>query len=106
MFLIQGEIEIISKLFTDPTSVLHPFILLPLIGQVLLAVTLFQKSPGRIMTYLGLAGIGILLLLMFFIGVMELHFKILLSVLPFLVTGYFTIRHHQSIRSNEKQLVD
>ena len=39
MFLIQGEIELISKLLTDPGSALHPFTLLPLIGQVLLILT-------------------------------------------------------------------
>jgi hypothetical protein len=47
MFLFQGELLIITKLFSNPESVIHPFILLPLFGQVLLIITLFQKQPGK-----------------------------------------------------------
>ncbi|MCB0620206.1 MAG: hypothetical protein KDC43_23950 [Saprospiraceae bacterium] len=94
MFLIQGEIEVISKLFSDPTSVLHPFTLIPLFGQVLLLVTLFQKQPSKVLSLLGLGCIAILLLLIFAIGLMVLHVKIIASTLPFLIVGYLTLRHH------------
>ena len=93
MFLFQGEMEILSKLFTDPGSVLHPFTLLPLFGQILLLVTLAQKQPGKWLTYIGLACIGILLVFMFVIGLISFNYKILLSTLPFLVTAVLTIRH-------------
>lgn len=93
MFLFQGEMEILSKLFTDPTSVAHPFTLLPLFGQLLLLVTLVQKQPNKILTYTGLGCIGILLAFMFVIGLMSFNVKILLSAVPFLVTAVFTIRH-------------
>jgi len=43
LFLFQAEADIIKKLITDPKSVMHPFILLPIIGQVLLLITLFKK---------------------------------------------------------------
>lgn len=99
MFLFQGEIDVISKLFTDPTSVIHPFTLLPLIGQLLLVVTLFQKKPSRILTFLGMGGIGILLLLMLAIGIMGPNFKIIISTLPFLVTGVLAIRHYRRNKS-------
>ena len=93
MLLFQAEAEIITKLFTDPLSALHPFTVLPLLGQVLLLVTLFQKRQSKILTYIGIGGIGILLALMFLIGCMELNFKILLSTVPFLVLAFLTIRH-------------
>ena len=96
MFLFQAEMDIIDKLFTQPSSVIHPLILLPLFGQILLAITLFQKSPNKILTFLGLGGIGILLLVMFVVGLMSLNPKILLSTLPFLVTGALAIKHHRS----------
>ncbi len=97
-FLFQSEAEIISKLFTDPMSMLHPFTILPLFGQILLIITLFQKQPGRIMTYTAIACIGILLLLMFVIGIISMNFKILFSTLPFLILGFITIRHHRMMR--------
>ncbi len=94
-FLFQVEAVILSKLFQDPASIVHPFVLLPLAGQLLLLFTLFQKQPGKALTFSGLGGIGVLLLLMFAIGVMNLNVKIFASTLPFLVTGILTIRHHR-----------
>jgi len=93
-FLFQAEAEIVSKLFSDPTSVIHPFTILPLAGQILLLITLFQKTPNKILTFIGIGGIGVLLALMFVIGLISLNFKILSSTIPFLVTGWLTIRHH------------
>ncbi len=90
-FLFQVEAEVLSKMFSDPASLLHPFVLLPFIGQIILIYTLFQKKPSKILTYLGLGGIGILLILMSFIGIISSNFKILLSTLPFIITGVLVI---------------
>jgi hypothetical protein len=99
IFLFQAEGEVVSKLFTDPLSVLHPLTILPMIGQILLLITLFQKKPGKILTYIGLACVGILLAFMFVVGAMSQNGKIMLSVLSFLVLAFITIRHHRSIKS-------
>ncbi|MEQ9264255.1 MAG: hypothetical protein RLN81_03490 [Balneolaceae bacterium] len=94
IFLFQAEYDILLKLFTDPKSVFHPFTVLPLFGQILLAITLFQKEPGKKLTFFGIGGIGILLLLMFAIGIMGMNFKVLVSTLPFLTVAFFAIRLH------------
>ena len=101
MFLVQGEIEVLAKLFKDPMSVLHPFTLLPMVGQILLIVTLFQKQPGKWLTFLGMGCIGILLLLMFYIGWLEFNVKIILSTLPFLVTAVLVVRYYWKHRSRK-----
>lgn len=95
MFLLQGEIEVLSMLFTDPRSAAHPFTLLPLLGQILLIITLFQSVPGRWLTLVGLSCISVLLILMFVIGLMSFNYKTLLSTLPFLVVGILVIRYHR-----------
>lgn len=87
VFLFQAEWEVLRKLFSDPVSAAHPFTLIPLMGQVLLLITLFQREPSRWLTYIGLASLGLLLLMMVLVGVLGSNFKILLSTLPFLVTG-------------------
>jgi len=92
MFLFQGEWEVLRRLFSEPLSVLHPFTLVPLLGQVLLIVTLFQKEPSRWLTYIGLACLAVLLLMMVLVGVLGSNFKILLSTLPFLLTAVLAIR--------------
>ena len=99
-FLFQAEGEVLAKLFTDPVSVLHPFTLLPIIGQVLLLITLFQKQPSRLLTYAGIAGLGILMSFIFLVGVLSLNFKIILTALPFLVVAIVTIRYYRIMTSH------
>ncbi len=95
-FLFQAEAEILNKLFSDPNSVVHPFTLLPLFGQLVLAASLFQKQPGKILTYAGIGCIGILLAFMFVIGILSANWKILISTIPFLVLSAYTIIQYRS----------
>jgi hypothetical protein len=100
IFLFQGESEIIYKLFTNPGSVIHPFILIPLMAQILLLITLFQKSPSKKMTYISISGLGLLLGLMFIIGLLSFNFEILLSTFPFLIVAILTIRNLREKKTN------
>lgn len=98
IFLFQAEAEILSKLFTSPASVLHPLTILPMIGQVVLVVTLFQRKPNKPLTYISIGCLGILLVLMFVIGVMSLNLKIIISTIPFIVLTVLAIRHYKKIK--------
>ena len=49
-----------SRALAAPASAIHPLTLLPVLGQLALVFTLFQKTPGKALTYAGIAGIGIL----------------------------------------------
>ena len=91
IFLFQGEVEVVTKLIEDPVATAHPFTLLPLFGQIVLLFTLFQREPSRLMTYIGLACLSLLLVFMFLIGLTALNFKILLSTIPFIITGLLVI---------------
>lgn len=95
ILLVQAEAEIVNKLFTDPRSVLHPFILFPMAAQVILLFTLFQNKTNKKWTYISIAGLGLLLGFMFIIGWMILNFKIILSTVPFLVIALLTIREYR-----------
>lgn len=93
IYLFQGEAEIITKLFSNPTSVLHPFTVFPLISQLLLLITLFQKIPNRKLTYIGIIGLSLLLGFMFIIGLMTLNCKIIFSTVPFIIVVVLTLRN-------------
>ena len=95
IFLFEAEIEIFSKLFTSPISVLHPFIILPIISQFLLLFTLFQKKPSKKLTYISIFCLGILLGFMLIIGIISLNYKIALSTIPFIVVSLVTMLHHR-----------
>jgi len=97
-FLYQVEIEMLSKLMTDPRSIIHPLTILPLIGQILLLATLFQKKPNKTWTYIGIGCIGLLLILMFLIGLISLNYKITLSTIPFIVFSILTIKQYRNIK--------
>ena len=91
ILLFQSEAEIFSKLLSDPKSVIHPLILMPLAGQILLLITLFQKTPNKILTYIAIGCLGLLLGFMLFIGIIDLNIKIITSTIPFLVLAVCTI---------------
>ena len=92
LFIFEAEREIILKLFTDTNSVIHPLIIIPIGGQILLVVTLFQKKANKIMTYISIAMLGCLLYLMLFIGIFSFNYKIIISTLPFLFISIAIVR--------------
>ena len=92
LFLFQAEADIFLKMWTKPAEVIHPFTVLPLFGQFILLFTFFQKNPSAIWIWLGMAGIGLLLGLMFVIGLISLNYKIGFSTLPFLIVCFLMIR--------------
>ena len=98
LFLFEAEIEIFSKLFTRPISVLHPFIVLPIAAQFILLFTLFQNKPSKKLTYISIFGLGILFLFMLFIGIISLNYKIALSTIPFIVVSIVTMLHHRKFK--------
>ena len=101
-FLFQSEYDVLTNIFTDPKMAVHPFTIIPLLGQILLLITLFQKQPNKILTYIGIACLGLLLGFMFFIGMISMNFKILISTLPFLATALYAIRYFR--KQNKPQL--
>lgn len=95
IFLLEAEIEIFYKLFINPKSVIHPFIILPIIAQFLLLFTLSQKTPSKKLTYISIFGLGLLLGFMLFVGLVSLNYKIVISTIPFVLLSILTILHHR-----------
>jgi hypothetical protein len=104
IFLFKAEADIISKLFTNPISVLHPFTILPIIGQLLLLITLFQKYPSKILTFISIGGLGLLLGFMCIIGLISLKFKIIISTIPFIIVSVLTIINYRKAKLQEPKL--
>jgi len=98
-FLIQTELEIFLKGIEDPVSVLHPFTLIPFIGQILLLISLFQKAPKKGLVIAAIIGLGLLFGLILFIGIIGPNLKILFSSLPFWLFSILLIREFRTSRS-------
>lgn len=92
VFIFQAEAELLVKAISHPKEVLHPFILIPFLGQLLLLYSLFQPKPGRVLTLTGLACLSTIMLFLFVIGIISPNLKILGSVIPFLIVGVVVLR--------------
>lgn len=101
MFVIQGEIEIFFKFFTNPMSVLHPLILLPLFGQIILCITLVQKKPKQVHSLIGFGCITLLMYLLLFIGLMSLNGMVIISTLPFVLTSIVFVVQYWSNKTGK-----
>ncbi|MCH2199640.1 MAG: hypothetical protein MK081_12745 [Flavobacteriales bacterium] len=92
--LIQMEGEILRELTSDPASILHPLIILPMIGQGVLLFTLRQTQPNKWLTLLGIVCIGALMVIILIAGIAGQRGMIILSTVLFLTIAIFTIYQH------------
>lgn len=82
-FIFQTEVEIFKKACSGLENVIHPVIIIPFIGIILLFITLFQKEPSKKLTLVGLSCLSILMIILLIVGLLGINFKIIASVLPF-----------------------
>lgn len=89
-FLFEMEMEVISRLFSNPGSIIHPLTILPMIGQLMLIFSLWREPFYKKLAFWGLGLIAILLVFILVVGVISLNWKIVVSVIPFLIlSGMF-----------------
>lgn len=103
MFIFQVEKDIFSKAVSDWKGIIHPFIIIPFAGIILLAITLFQSVPSRELTIAGLSCLSLLMLFIFLIGILGLNYKILLSSIPFLVIATLILINLKNKRPGKVQ---
>lgn len=83
-FIFQLEYDVLNMAASDPMKVLHPFTLIPFMGQLLLLLALFRRKPSSILEWTGIAFLAILPLLLLVISVLSRNARIGLSVIPVL----------------------
>lgn len=63
----------------------HPIVVIPILGQLLLLYTIFQAKPSRKLTLIGIILQSVLLSLVLIAGLLSFNFKMILSVIPFIL---------------------
>ncbi len=92
-FLFNSNLDYFVMPLQGKGSFLHPLIILPMLGQVLFIITLFQKDPSRKLIIAGMVLLGLLVGMILLAGIVGPNFTILVSTLPFFfVSGYFLFR--------------
>jgi hypothetical protein len=97
-FLFQMEYEIITKLLNNPTSALHPFTVIPMLGQILLLITLLQKTPTPILLKTGIGCLLFLIVFVFIIGLLSHRIPIIVSTIPFITLAFFTLKSLRTVK--------
>jgi hypothetical protein len=87
-FIFQLEYEVLKESLQHPWKVLHPFTLIPFLGQLLLLLALIRKKSPAWLAFTGIAFILILPLLLLIIALLTKNVRIGASVLP--VLGFST----------------
>ncbi len=82
-FLGQMEYTLLFGASTSSDTFQHPMVVLPLAGQVLVLFALFQHTPSRRITTIGVTLLSVLIGLVVIGGALMLNGWMLLSTLPF-----------------------
>lgn len=98
IFIYQAEYELFLQKNRNTDNFTHPLILAPFLGQLLLVFTLFQKSPSRRLTLIGIILMGLLVFFISLSGWLSLNIKTIASTLPFII---LTIIHFVYGRRNK-----
>ncbi len=91
-FLIVMQYEIIFGKYFDLKNFFHPVILLPLIGEILLIITLFQGKPSKKLLFTGMACLSVIMFIIFIVGITSLNIKIFASSIPFFIIGFIILK--------------
>jgi CHASE1-domain containing sensor protein len=91
-FLYEVEYQILFQQENKGESLMHPAVFIPMAGQLLLMMALFQRSPQKRWVYAGLALIGLLVLLVLLVGLLSKNIRIAGSTLPFLASAWWCVR--------------
>ena len=92
LFIFQAEAQIFYSLLKHPSSVFHPLVVLPFLGQLLLATNMFKPNPKSIVSILGVCCIAILFLLLLLAGLLSKNYKIIMFTIPFFISAYLLLR--------------
>ena len=92
MFVFEAEYDIFSKTESLFNNLMHPIILLGLITQLLLLLGFVLKYFNKKINNIAVLLLSILVLFIFFVGVLDWNYKIITSTTPFLILAgiYFT----------------
>jgi hypothetical protein len=90
-FLYEVEYTLLFRSKDSLQSLVHPLIFMPMIGQVMLIIALFRKQQNFKWLLIAILCIGLLVLMIFLVGILAWNFKIIMAALPFLMLSVLTL---------------
>ena len=88
-FLFEIEWLVFKSIFVNPFSIVHPLILLPLFGQLLI-LDFGVFIPRFYPVLFGIVLVSALILFILFVGIFSINILVVLSCIPFVfATAFF-----------------
>lgn len=100
MFVFNVEADLFRNIRSNLKSFAHPFIFIPLIGNILLALSLFASGNRVLLTVFGITGLGLLGIMLLLISMLSLNLKMLAAALPFMIIVFLLLRYLQQLRKS------
>lgn len=91
-YVAEIAYQILFQRDDQSDTLLHPIILLPFLGLLLVLYSALRKEPNRRVIFTAMALMGVLVLLLLAIGIMGGNIKIVLSTLPFIGASIWCFR--------------
>lgn len=91
-FVGEMAYQILFQRDDHTDTLLHPMILLPFLGLLLVLYAALRKEPDKRVIFTAMALMGVLVLLLLAIGIMGGNAKIVLSTLPFIGASVWCFR--------------
>jgi heme A synthase len=90
-FMFQMEWTAFMEARKSLSAIVHPFILLPFLGQILVLIAIFQKRSRRRLVVAGVLLLSLLVLMILLVGILAFNLKIILSTVPFLLIAVYVL---------------
>lgn len=96
-FIAEIELDLLLKITQTVEAFIHPFILLPLLGQIVLLISFLLPKPKIWLVIIASSGIALLFLMLFLIGILNSNLKMTCCSFPFLVFYSLLITRRKSL---------
>ncbi len=103
-FLIEAEWTVFKKITSTPLEVLHPFTVLPLIGQIWLLMLILKTSYRNWQYYVSIGLLASLIGMISLSGILSINLWTIISVTPFWVLSgwiFLTIKSKKESKSQQ-----
>lgn len=97
LFGVEGQL--LSQMFDRGAALVHPAVVLPFFGQLLLISACITNPPKLWQTYVASMAIGMLHLMILYIGSLQGNFLMIASVLPFLTLSVLAVIRRKTLQN-------
>lgn len=103
--IIVLEYKLIFEQAKSAESLIHPLVIIPFLGQIILIWNVIRKRPDRRIALGGMISLGILVLMITLVAFLSRNLFMILSIVPFWIVSIILIRSYKKLKPTPAQNV-